>query len=511
MADNKLIITSEDNQNLLTKFMKNALQSELAPALNELWVVQIDPLTPTGITLIEEFSTMDDVAQRDPSYLEAIRRGSELIKKAGTDGSCMFVSAVNIPGMGLQADRDMSMSSLGVVGGMISKGRNYPSLMSIIVNDGVFSMVDGFFRPWMLAVSAKSLKTKELKTTMRCIYFERNGDEFKERKRFTFTGTSPVDIKGFETTYSASSTPKQLNIDFMFDKMITDVLYTPYKDHNAGEKRIKGSVVHPDIPPFEMSVEDGTFSGDKVFQSMYEYKDVSPKKMDINGNEDGFGMNDYNAVITKKLPYDIRSTGKIIKIHGTNLSNIIDPFDIVRVSKYVKILNIVNFLKAPGVTYLIKMLIDKGFSRIVEKYRLPDTRNYADPELTPKTVAPITNRVLGVPEEILNVNSKALSINQDDSNPVSTSRAVLINENDSNPYGIFKRVGIDGNDSDANSKYREVTPNPLDTAIKIKNVLKDIKKDETYVKPVKVSSNDMLLESPKTERISVKRTDTPLF
>lgn len=514
--DNGLII---QNTNLLQEFMQKALQTELAPALNELWVFQIDQFQDkTAIELIKTFSRLDDTVQRGTSYNEAIERGYALIEMAGkgTPASCMFISAVNIPGMGLTTERDTSMSSLGVIGGMVSKGRNYPSVFTVMVNDGVFSMVDGFFRPWMLAVSAKSIKNKALKTILTCVHFERDGDKFSERKRYTFRGCCPIDIKGTETTYTASSNPKQLQIDFMFDSMTTDVTYKPYdsKKHNSEdelEKKLQTSVQtkSPVVLEVQGNANNENYDNEK-FKSWDDWKKVHANLADNQAFQSGDKTLGKIVNPTQKYTKYFNKV-QFIDIHSTNLSNIIDPLDIVRVSKYIKYLRIVSFLKAPGVTYLIKMLIDEGFAKIVNRFRLPDTINYADPAVRPKIVVPIKNDVVNIQEEVLNISSRNVSIDGNDSNPVPAFKTVGIGDNDSNPYSTFKSVEIGGNDSNPVQKHQEVLPNALDTTVKFKNTQKDIKMDETFVKLVKTPQDNLVFDSIDTKKITVKRIDTPLF
>lgn len=529
--DNILIVGNNDpSNNLLNDFLINGLRSDIAPALNELWVLQIDPLKEAGLNIIMEYSTIDDGPSKD---VGAIRHSYEIINNLAKKNNCMFVSAVNIPGTSLSIDRDSSMSPLGVLGGVISKGRSYPSSFSIIINEGVFSLVDGFFRPWMYAVSAKSLKNQDLKTDIRCIFFERAGSKgFQERKRYTFKRCSPIDIKGYETTYSASSNPKQLSIDISFDKMISDVTRIDYDETSAkvhsklNEQRVIGRDVG--VNNTEISDEERvTF--DQINSNNLDSK---TKTVEINKTDtpDEKALPSYKQVPLTKLFPDIRYTGKILSIHGTNLSNIIDPFDIIRVSKYVKFLNAVNFLKAPGVTYLLKMLIDEGFSKIVNNFRLKDTVSYGKPSTSPNTTTGIVQKVIRINSNDDNPSSDTtpIQINSDDDNPSGRSKAISIGQDDDNPVGKSKTISISENDSSPMSKFKTLTV-PEDENIRNSFKVVEINQndslvrlqtepdtspldfDERYYRTAKINKDDSkdFKEFPKM--VTIKRFDSPSY
>lgn len=137
----------------------------------------------------------------------------------------ILAQSVQAVGEGINVQREGTPNT-GMVQGYIGTGRKPFPLLKVAFFENNVSFVDYVIRPWIVAVSHKSLKNPYLKTNLNCWWLSRTGprNNLAIRKRIVYHNCCPVSIAEEEFNYTGDDIAKRRSVEFA---------YTHYTVENA--------------------------------------------------------------------------------------------------------------------------------------------------------------------------------------------------------------------------------------------------------------------------------------
>ena len=216
IASRKSTITSVEWTNIHNRFLTNFLNGVHGIPLNTLWAVTIDtgdPVFSTGLLNYVQ-TILKDNEQWSLNYDNMNQANFAVMD---TYNGMLVAQGIKVVGDSVEIDR-IGTKNTGYIQGLIGNGRTpFPTLdMEILENNTSF--VDYVLRPWMVAISHKSLKDYNLKRDISVYILSRAGSLIPNipRKIITYRNCCPIDIDTMEINYTADTAAKLRQVKFAF-------------------------------------------------------------------------------------------------------------------------------------------------------------------------------------------------------------------------------------------------------------------------------------------------------
>lgn len=185
------------------KFYSALTQTANTLALSQLWVISLP---------INSFrSISEEIANNLNKYEGNTHKWDIYEEHIKTFNSGWFIGdtyyllaqSVKFPGDSLSISRE-GVEQSGMLKGVMGQNRNDLPTVTISFIETNQSCADLFFRPWMILVGHKSLKTQALRKNIELICFQKNGtkNNLKIRKIVKLYGCAPITIDNEEYNYT---------------------------------------------------------------------------------------------------------------------------------------------------------------------------------------------------------------------------------------------------------------------------------------------------------------------
>jgi hypothetical protein len=206
-------VTKNDFVGLQTQFLTKFLASKHGIPLNTLWVVNIENSNDLKNNIYATLKEFENWHKYDDKSINISSLGG-----ISPSMGLHIAQGVKIVGETIDVDRISTTLKSGYVQGLVGTGRTgFPALeLSLLENNTSF--IDGFLRPWTIAVSHKSLKDFSLKIDITVYILSKAGVLVPSipRKIITYRNCCPIDIDTSEFNYTADNAPKLRPIKFVF-------------------------------------------------------------------------------------------------------------------------------------------------------------------------------------------------------------------------------------------------------------------------------------------------------
>ena len=155
----------------------------------------------------------------------SIARSTEVAHNIITVSKKGMILAQSVQAVGetLGVDRT-GTTNTGLLQGYVGTGRKGLPLLQVSFLENNVSFVDYVIRPWIVAVSYRSLKTYALKTNLTCWWMTRTGPRrnLGIRKKITYHNCCPVSLKDEEFNYTGDDLCKRRSVEFAYTHYTID-------------------------------------------------------------------------------------------------------------------------------------------------------------------------------------------------------------------------------------------------------------------------------------------------